>query len=112
MSIFLSFFGIPDLKLSAVLLTVLLSQLLTEHSISQTFTVYQDIVIIPTKTHDWSPHQAIDLIHDRAIDWIGTNYILTNCLKIQEDFLTYYKLYWINSEAYNLDFTVFFTVLR
>ena len=55
MSIFLSFFGIPGLKLSAVLLTVLLSELLTEHSIPQTFTEYQDIAILPTKTHDWSP---------------------------------------------------------
>ena len=60
MSIFLSFFGIPDLKLSTVLLTVLLSELLTEHSIPQTFTVYQNIAILPTKTHDWTPDLAID----------------------------------------------------
>ena len=104
---FLSFFGIPDLKLSAVLFTVLLSELLTKHSIPQTFTVYHDIVVLPTKTHDWSPDQAIDWIHDRAMDCIGTNYILTNCLKIQQNFLAYYKMYWINSEVYNLDFTVF-----
>ena len=46
-------------------------------------------------------------VNDRAIDWIGTNYILKNCLKIQQIFLTYYKPYWINSEDYNLDFIVF-----
>ena len=43
----------------------------------------------------------------RVFDWIVTNYILTNCLKIQQNFLKYYKLYWINSEGYNLNFTVF-----
>ena len=31
--------------------------------------------------------QAIDWINDRAIDWIVTNYILTSCLKIQNNFL-------------------------
>ena len=46
----------------------------------------------------------------RVFDWIVTNYILTNCLKIQQNFLKYYKLYWINSEGYNLNFTVFYSI--
>ena len=52
MSIFLSFFGIPGLKLSAVILTVLLSELMTKNSIHQKFTVYQDIAIFPRKSPD------------------------------------------------------------
>ena len=47
----------------------------------------------------------------RAIDWIVTNYILTNCLKILQNFLKYYKLYWINSEGYIFNFTVFYSIL-
>ena len=58
----------------------------------------------------FSPNQAIDWINDRAIDWIVTNYILTNCLKIQQNFLKCYKLSWINSEGYNLNFTVFYSI--
>ena len=103
---------VSDLKISAVLLIGILCELLTEHSIPQTFTVYQDIAIIPTKTHNWPPDQDFDWIHGRAIDWIGTNYILTNCLKIQQNFQRWYKVYWINSEAYNLAFHSIFTALR
>ena len=33
---------------------------MTGHSILQTFTVYQNIAILPTKTNDWPPDQAID----------------------------------------------------
>ena len=54
MSIFLSFFSIPGLKLSAVLVTVLLSELMTIHSIHQAFTVYQDIAMLPTKSLNWT----------------------------------------------------------
>ena len=46
----------------------------------------------------------------RVFDWIVANYILINCLKIQQNFLKYYKLYWINSEGYNLIFTVFYSI--
>ena len=63
LSIFLPFFSIPDLKFSAVLFTVLLIKLMTEQSIHQIFTVYQDIVILLQNTSD----QA-------------------NCLKIQQMF--------------------------
>ena len=35
---------------------------MTGHSILQTFTVYQNIAILPTKTHDWSPDRAIDRV--------------------------------------------------
>ena len=71
MCIFLSFFGIPNWKLHALLLIGVLSELMTEHSIPKTVTVYQDITaIIPTKTHHWSPDRAIDWIHDRLVlDW-------------------------------------------
>ena len=58
----------------------------------------------------FGPDQAIDWINDRVIDWIVANYILTNCLKIQQNFLKYYKLYWINSEGYNLNFTLFYSI--
>ena len=33
---------------------------MTGNSILQTFTVYQNIAILPTKTHDWPPDRAID----------------------------------------------------
>ena len=56
----MSFFGIPDLKPFTELFTALLSELLTKQSIPLTFTVYQDIAVLPPKTHDWSPDQAID----------------------------------------------------
>ena len=46
----------------------------------------------------------------RAIDWIVTYYIWPNCLKIQQNFLKYCKLYRINSEGYNLNFTVFYSI--
>ena len=45
-------------------------------------------------------------------DLIVTNYILTNCLKIQQNFLRYYKLYWNNSEGYNLNFTAFYRIQK
>ena len=35
---------------------------MTGHSIPQTFTVYQNIAILTTKIHDWSPDQAIDRV--------------------------------------------------
>ena len=54
------------LTLSAVLLIGVLSELTTEHSISHTFTVYQDIAIL--LTHDWTPDHAIDWIQDSATD--------------------------------------------
>ena len=49
MSIFLSFFGIPDLKLSTVLFTVLFIKLLIGHSIPPNIHMYQDIAVLPTK---------------------------------------------------------------
>ena len=45
MCIFLSFFGILDLKLSIVLFTVFFIKLFTKQSTPKTFTVYQDIAI-------------------------------------------------------------------
>ena len=68
--------------------------------------VWGNTAILPSKTHNWSPDQAFDWIHGRAIDWIGTNYI-KNTLKFNRFFQRYYKLYWINYGAYNLDFRVF-----
>ena len=40
---------------------------MTRHSIPQTFTVYQNIAILPIKTHDWSPDQAIDRVFTISI---------------------------------------------
>ena len=91
---FQQFYLLQDyLKISNVLLTVLLSQLMTVHCICQTFTVYQDITIFPTKSPDWTHDRTIDWILDSTIDCIVTNYIMTNCIKIQHNFLRYYKLY-------------------
>ena len=57
MSIFLSFFGIPDLKLCFVLFTVFL----TEHPIPQTFTVYQDIATsLLTEFLTFSGHDSVN----------------------------------------------------
>ena len=106
MSAFLSFLSIPGLKLSTVLLTVLLSELMTIHSIHQTLTVYQDIVVLPTKSPDWTLDHTFDWVLDSIIYCIATSYIMTNCIKIQHNFLRYYKLYWINSKAYISYFTV------
>ena len=79
--------------LSAVLLTVLLSELVTVHSIHQTLTVYQDIAIHPTKSLDSTLDHNFDWILDCTIDCIVTNYIMRNCIKIPQNFLPYYKLY-------------------
>ena len=68
MSVFLSFFSIPGLKLSTVLLTVLLTMLLTVHSTHQTFTVYQDIAILPTKTLDSTLDSTLDRTFDSTLD--------------------------------------------
>ena len=35
---------------------------MTGYSILQTFTVYQNIAILPARTHDWSPDRAIDSV--------------------------------------------------
>ena len=43
-------------------LTILMTDLMTIHSIHQTFTVYQDIAILPTKSPDWT--------RDHVFDWI------------------------------------------
>ena len=82
-------FPLPSLKLSVLLLTVLLSGLMTVHSFHQTFTVYQDIAILPTKSPDWTLECTFDWILDSTIDCIVTNYIMTNCNKIQHNFLRY-----------------------
>ena len=83
MSLFLSFFSISGLKLSAVLLTVLLSELMTIHSIHQTFTVYQDIAILPTNSFDWTLDHTFDWIFDCILECIVTNYIMRNCITTQ-----------------------------
>ena len=70
MSIFLSFFGIPDLKPCSVLFTVLL----IKHSIPQTFTVYEDI--------------AISFLTEFLAEFL-TDFVITNfdtLLKIQQIF--------------------------
>ena len=45
-------YGVFLMYLSSVLLTVLLTEFVTIWSIHQTFTVYQDIAILPTKSLD------------------------------------------------------------
>ena len=92
--------------LSAVLSTVLLSELLTIHSIHQIFTVYQDIAILPTNSLDSTLDHTFDWILDSTLDCIVTNYIMRNCIKIPQNLLPYYKLYWINSKAYIVYFAV------
>ena len=59
-------------------MTVLLSELMTVHSIHQTFTVYQDIAILPTKSPDSTVNHTLDWILDSTIDCIVTNYIMRN----------------------------------
>ena len=82
--------------LSAVLLTVLLIKLVTVCSIHQTFTVYQDIVILPTKSLDSTLDHTFDWILDCTLYCIVTYYIVRNCIKMPQNVLPYYKLYLIN----------------
>ena len=55
--------------LSNVLSTILLSKLVTVHSIHQSFTVYQDIAILPTKSLDSTLYHTFDWIwHISSLD--------------------------------------------
>ena len=70
---------------------------MTGHSIPQTFTVYQNIAILPTKTHDWSP--------DRAFDRVFTISIITVLFaELFTEFLTIsghnHIFYWIGEQFY------------
>ena len=65
---------------------------MTRHSIQQTFTVYQNIAILPTKTHDWSPDRAIDRVFTISIITVFFTKLFTEFLTISSDNCIFYRI--------------------